>query len=272
MMNSRGKWIRRTLVAALVSFSLPLAAPSSAQTRAPGQIEEVDDQSILLATLRQSNGNVLEFLSDPALAELTLWETGPADRASPVFRDRDPGSMLEAFVQLTPKHIPVPEDLVRYSRLDQSEIDRLTNGRHLTTRIVDPIDVGGRMVNATPLAATTSCNANSLGFGLDWGPTLRNSGCNVDATTPYIKARICVTAGWSIRMQLGYKHFSWSDNFTWPNSKRKDVAINHYAFVAVDSVDRKRRVQYHDWDPVVEGAYVGGFVIDGSVTVNHCGP
>jgi hypothetical protein len=190
---------RPTVVAALVLLSMPFAAPSSAQTvGTPGEGKEVDDQSTLLATLRQSNGNVLEFLSDPELEELTLWETGPADRASPVFTDDDPLSMLAAFVQLTPKEVPIPQDLVRFSRLDPDEVNRLTNGRQLTTRIVDPIDIGRHMVTATPLAASGSCNGNSLGFGLDWGPMLRNSGCNVDATTPYIKARICVTAGFAI--------------------------------------------------------------------------
>jgi hypothetical protein len=272
-MNSTGKRIRPAFVAALVSFSMPFAAPSSAQNGgAPGEVREVDDRAILLATLRQSNGNVLEFLSNPELEELTLWETGPADRASPVFTDDDPASMLEAFVQLTPKEVRIPQDLVRYSRLDQDEVYRLTYGRELTTWIAEPIDIGGHMVTATPLAASGSCNHQSVGWGLDWGANLRNSWCNVDATTPYIKARVCVTKGHSIRMQLGYKHFSWSDEFTWPTSKRKDVGLNQYAYVSVDSVNRKRRAQYHYWDPVVEEAWVGGFVIDGNVTVNHCGP
>ncbi len=261
---------RRTLVAALVLFSIPFATPAPAQPgRAAEPVKEVDDQSVLLATLRQSNGNVLEFLSDPDLEELTLWETGPADRASPVFVDGDPTSMLAAFVQLAPKDAPIPQDLVRFSRLEQGEIDQLIRGRRLTTRIPDPIDIGGH-VSATPLAASSACNANSLGYGLDWGVAHRNSGCYVDATTPYIKARICVTGGWSIRMQLGYKHFSWSNDFTWPTSKRKDVGVNQYAFVAVDSINRKRRVQYHHWDPVVESAYVGGYQLDGNVTVDHC--
>lgn len=272
-MNNTGKWIRSTLVAACVSFSMSSAAPATAQTRtAPGEVKEVDDQAVRLATLRQSNGNVLEFLSNPELEELTLWETGPADRASPVFHDDDPASMLEGFVLLTPREVPIPHDLVRFSRLDQDEIDRLTSGRALTTRIPEPIDIGSHMVTATPLAASSSCNQGSVGSGLDWGAILRNSWCNVDATTPYIKARICVTKGHSIRMQLGYKHFSHSNDFTWPTSKRKDVGLNQYAYVAVDSINRKRRAQYHYWDPVVEEAWVGGFVIDGNVTVNHCGP
>lgn len=273
MKKSTGTWIRPTLVAALVSFSMQFAAPSSAQSvRAPAGVKEVDDQAILLATIRQSNGNVLEFLSNPELDELTLWETGPADRASPVFPDDDPVSMLEAFVQLAPQDVPIPHDLVRYSRLDQKEVNRLTYGRKMTTRIAEPIDIGNHMVSATPLAASGSCNQGSVGSGLDWGAIHRNSGCNVDATTPYIKARICVTSGHSIRMQLGYKHFDYSNDFTWPTSKRKDVAPDHYAYVAVDSINRKRRALYHDWDPVVEEAWVGGFVIDGNVTVNHCGP
>jgi hypothetical protein len=240
--------------------------------RTPGEVKEFDDRAIVLATIRQSNGNVLEFLSNPELEELTLWETGPADRARPVFMDTDRVSMLEAFVKLAPKEVPIPQDLVRYSRLNQNEVYRLTYGRKLITRIAEPIYIGSHMVTATPLAASSSCNHQSVGSGLDWGAIERNSWCNVDATTPYIKARICVTAGHSIRMQLGYKHFEWSNDFTWPSSKRKDVGLNQYAAVDVDSISRKRRAQYHYWDPVVEAAWVGGYVLDGNVTVNHCGP
>lgn len=266
--------------AGLLAATLLLAGslPAYAQLvggQSSGEKEEdhyFDDRAVVLATIHQDNGNVLEFLSNPELEELTLWETGPAQTAGPVFADDelDKISMLEAYLQLVPAGHPVPADLVRYSRgLEAGQAEKLIEGRQLVEKLEGTLEIGQHM--AAPPANT---RADCVGIGTgpyDWGPVFRNSGCNVDGRTNFLKARICNLSDWgSIRMQLGYKHTCSSNSFNYPSSKTKDVAHGDYAYVQVDSVTRCRRARYVNWDAFYEQAIVGGWM-SGSPTSNNCG-
>jgi hypothetical protein len=230
-----------------------------------------DDRAIVLATIAQSNGNLIEFLSNPEFEELTLWESGPADAAGPVFADDgEELSMLEAYLRLVPLDFPVPDHLVRYSRLDPDEVQRLLAGRSLVASLPQLIEIGDHL-QAPPAVSQSICYS----IGSDnyaWGPEYRESGCNADGRAGFVKARICNKSNWgSIRMALGYKHFSWSDHFVYPNSKSKYVGGGDYAYVVVNSIERNRRALYTAWDAGYESAWVGGWFERGSMTANNCG-
>jgi hypothetical protein len=219
--------------------------------------------------VRQANGNILEFFSDPELQELTLWETGPISSAGPVFARDDGGpiSILEAYLSIVPSDAPVPEDLVRFGQVDSDPSKPEAEGRRMVRSVDAPIDVGNHLV-----AAPSVCNSGSVGWGLDWGPTHRFSGCNVDATVRYMKARLCNTSNWgSLRVRLGHKLSAWWNNFDYPGYRTKDVGPDQYAYVVVNSgLKLKRRAQYTNWSAYYESGWVGGIVDSGSITTDHC--
>jgi hypothetical protein len=264
------------MVSVFAAGSLGLAQTQAAEDesgrdRSAEKADFFDDRAIVLATIAQSNGNLIELLSNPELEELTLWESGPAELAGPVFADDGAElSMLEAYLRLVPVDFPVPDQLVRYSRLDPDEVQRLVEGRSLVASIPQVIEIGHHLL--APAAVSQSI-CDSIGAdNYDWGATHRASGCNADGRVGFVKARICNTSHWgAIRMALGYKHFSWSDHFVYPNSKSKHVAGGDYAYVVVNSIRRNRRALYTSWDAGYESAWVGGWFERGSITANNCG-
>ncbi len=210
-----------------------------------------------MATVRQSNGNFIEFYSNPDLKELTVWETGSLGRGAPAFDnfELESLSVLERYMALVPEDFPIPKDLATYSLLPQQELEYLLRDRILVGTVTEKIDINDRFLG-DPQAV---CN---VGFDLDWGPTYRNSGCNAYSGkgAHVAKARICnKSSTGTIRIALAYKHFSWSNNWKWPNSKKKDIAAGNYGVVSVTSVPRKRRARYSEWEPYYEQATVGGY-------------
>lgn len=251
---------------ALMVFQLGLSQVQ-AQTRDTGT-------GSILATVIQSNGNAIEFFADKELKEITMWETGDIKQSGAVFSQEEVGvklSILEAYLKLVPVDMSVPADLVRYSGLDAEVTQQLLRGRTLVDAIAEPIYIGDHLV-APPESATAACSG--VGFSLDWGPRYRHSGCNVDATVRYIKARICNVSSWgSIRLMVGHKPFSWSNHFNYPGYRTKDVAAGKYAYVSggcYNCAKYKRRALYTNWDNFWEQAWVGGIVNSGSITVDHC--
>ncbi len=273
--NPKRGWngpLRLATAALIFAVALPVAAQVDTGKGRSEKEEDhfYDDRAIALATIQQDNGNVIEFLSNPSLRELILWETGPADRGGPVFADDelDRWSMLEAYLQLVPVDFPVPADLVRYSqKIGAARSEELIRGRRLVDAVPGVIDIGDHL-NAS--AAKSHCTG--IGSGpYDWGPVYRESGCNVDGKSNYLKARICNKSNWgAIRMELGYKHTCSSNSFNYPNSMRRDVSNGNYAYVAISSVTRCRRARYTYWDAFYEQATVGGWY-SGSPTGNNCG-
>jgi hypothetical protein len=251
---------------ALMVFQLGLS-------QAQAQTKDTDTGSIL-ATVIQSNGNAIEFFADKELQEVTMWETGDIIQSGAVFSQEEIGvklSVLEAYLKLVPVDMSVPADLVRYSGLDEEVTQQLLRGRTLVDAIAEPIYIGDHLV-APPEATTAACSG--VGYSLDWGPTYRNSGCNVDATVRYIKARICNLSNWgSIRLKVGHKVFSTSNHFTYPGYRTKDVAAGKYAYVTggcYGCAKYKRRALYTNWDNFWEQAWVGGIVYGGSIAVDNC--
>ncbi len=240
------------------SFFLVLLVGSSTLLAQEKYSEEFyDDHATLLATIRQSNGNIIEFYSNPDLKELTVWETGPLDRGAPAFDNLELQnlSMLERYMALVPEDVPIPKDLVSYSLLPQQELEHLLRDRRLVGIVPVDIDINHRFLG-DPQAVC------SVGSDLDWGPTYRQSGCNAYSGkgATRARARICnKSSTGKIRIALAYKHFPWSNNWQWPNSKKKDIAAGNYGVVAVNSIKRKRRARYSDWEPYYEQATVGGW-------------
>lgn len=258
---------KRLRSATAIALTLCLAHLTMGQTQAQPADRHLG--GIALATIIQSNGNVLEFYSNPELEELVLWESGSLDRGGPAFGE-DRGrilSMLERYLQLAPAEQAVPADLARFSRLSAEELEKLLRGRRLVDTIAEPIFIGDHMA-APPGAAAAACS--DVGSGLDWGPRHRFSGCNVDATVSYMKARICNTSDWgSIRIRLGHKLAGWQ-HFAYPSYRTKDVGAGKYDYVAVTAGKLRRRAQYTNWSDYYEQAWVGGLVDGGSITVDNC--
>jgi hypothetical protein len=254
---------RAALIAALLALA-PLTFPTTAQVDPADETDyEFDDRAVLLATLVQPNGNTLEFLSNPESEELTLWETGVAERAAPVFATVELGrlSMLERYLLLVPEGFPVPEDLARFSQLDPRELETLLAGRRLVATVPGVVEVGDQLAQPPWSAAAPCTNIGTANYW-DWGPVYRESGCSAysGSGSTYAKARICNKSGYSsIKMQLGYKHFCSSSKWNWPNSKTKNIAAGNYGAVSIQSVPRCRRARYTNWDVFYEKAIVGGW-------------